>query len=159
LSSLRASMKVRPSLCVLSLVCVTKSSNWGTRCWVVQRWGGLRIIFYGVTTAQRSSRRGCQHNTQALPPGSTSSCTIAHSPLYVSLLPSLSPITQPKPLPLKPQSRTAARKELLDTHKSPDECERLYEESLWCLYALQDDLLQKGNPFMEEDRETIATCA
>jgi len=35
----------------------------------------------------------------------------------------------------------------------------LYEESLWCLYALQDDLLQKGNPFMEEDRETIATCA
>ncbi|KAI0301420.1 other/ULK/ULK protein kinase [Russula brevipes] len=54
-------------------------------------------------------------------------------------------------------SRTAARKELLDQHKSPDECERLYEESLWCLYALQDDLLQRGNPFMEEDRETIAT--
>ncbi|KAI0265342.1 kinase-like protein [Gloeopeniophorella convolvens] len=54
-------------------------------------------------------------------------------------------------------SRTAARKELLDQHKAPDECERLYEESLWCLYALQDDLLQKGNPFMEEDRETIAT--
>jgi hypothetical protein len=60
---------------------------------------------------------------------------------------------------MKLQSRTAARIELLDTHKSPDECERLYEESLWCLYALQDDLLQKGNPFMEEDRETIATCA
>jgi Domain of unknown function (DUF3543) len=60
---------------------------------------------------------------------------------------------------MKLQSRTAARNELLDTHKSPDECERLYEESLWCLYALQDDLLQKGNPFMEEDRETIATCA
>jgi serine/threonine-protein kinase ULK/ATG1 len=59
----------------------------------------------------------------------------------------------------QPQSRTAARKELLDQHKAPDECERLYEESLWCLYALQDDLLQKGNPFMEEDRETIATCA
>ncbi|TFY79857.1 hypothetical protein EWM64_g4154 [Hericium alpestre] len=54
-------------------------------------------------------------------------------------------------------SRNAARKELLDQHKSPDECEKLYEESLWCLYALQDDLLQKGNPFMEEDRETIAT--
>ncbi|KAI9507093.1 kinase-like protein [Russula earlei] len=54
-------------------------------------------------------------------------------------------------------SRTAARKELLDQHRSPDECERLYEESLWCLYALQDDLLQQGNPFMEEDRETIAT--
>lgn len=41
---------------------------------------------------------------------------------------------------------------------SPDECEKLYEESLWCLYALQDDLLQSGNPFMDEDRETIATC-
>ncbi|KAF8893084.1 other/ULK/ULK protein kinase [Infundibulicybe gibba] len=54
-------------------------------------------------------------------------------------------------------SRTAARKELLDQAASPDECEKLYEESLWCLYALQDDLLQTGNPFMDEDRETIAT--
>ncbi|RDB17199.1 Serine/threonine-protein kinase ATG1 [Hypsizygus marmoreus] len=54
-------------------------------------------------------------------------------------------------------SRTAARKELLDQASSPDECEKLYEESLWCLYALQDDLLQTGNPFMDEDRETIAT--
>ncbi|THH10496.1 hypothetical protein EW146_g8351 [Bondarzewia mesenterica] len=54
-------------------------------------------------------------------------------------------------------SRTAARKELLDQHRTPDECEKLYEESLWCLYALQDDLLQKDNPFMEEDRETIST--
>ncbi|KAI0048705.1 Pkinase-domain-containing protein [Auriscalpium vulgare] len=54
-------------------------------------------------------------------------------------------------------SRTAARKELLNQHKSPDECERLYEESLWCLYALQDDLLQRGDPFMEEDRNTIFT--
>ncbi|KAF9452103.1 Pkinase-domain-containing protein [Macrolepiota fuliginosa MF-IS2] len=54
-------------------------------------------------------------------------------------------------------SRTAARKELLDQASGPDECEKLYEESLWCLYALQDDLLQTGNPFMEEDRETIAT--
>ncbi|KAF8153267.1 other/ULK/ULK protein kinase [Crassisporium funariophilum] len=54
-------------------------------------------------------------------------------------------------------SRTAARKELLDQMMTPDECEKLYEESLWCLYALQDDLLQTGNPFMDEDRETIAT--
>ncbi|CAK5278630.1 unnamed protein product [Mycena citricolor] len=54
-------------------------------------------------------------------------------------------------------SRTAARKELLDQATSPDECEKLYEESLWCLYALQDDLLQTGNPFMEEDRTTIDT--
>lgn len=56
------------------------------------------------------------------------------------------------------QSRTAARKELLDQATTPDECEKLYEESLWCLYALQDDLLQTGNPFLEEDRTTIATC-
>ena len=55
------------------------------------------------------------------------------------------------------QSRTAARKELLDQAASPDECEKLYEESLWCLYTLQDDL-QQDNPFMEEDRNTIATC-
>ncbi|KAF8452741.1 kinase-like domain-containing protein [Boletus edulis BED1] len=53
-------------------------------------------------------------------------------------------------------SRTAARKELLDQATSPDECEKLYEESLWCLYTLQDDL-QQNNPFMEEDRNTIAT--
>lgn len=54
-------------------------------------------------------------------------------------------------------SRTAARKELLDQATSPDECEKLYEESLWCLYALEDDLLQTENPFMDEDRETIGT--
>ena len=56
------------------------------------------------------------------------------------------------------QSRTAARKELLDQALSPDECDKLYEESLWCLYALQDDLLQEDNPFLQEDRATIATC-
>jgi hypothetical protein len=55
------------------------------------------------------------------------------------------------------QSRTAARKELLDQATAPNECEKLYEESLWCLYTLQDDL-QSENPFMEEDRATIATC-
>ncbi|KAH8102200.1 kinase-like protein [Cristinia sonorae] len=54
-------------------------------------------------------------------------------------------------------SRTAARKEFLDQATAPDECEKLYEESLWCLYALQDNLLQSDNPFMEEDRNTIAT--
>lgn len=53
-------------------------------------------------------------------------------------------------------SRTAARKELLDQATAPDECEKLYEESLWCLYTLQDDF-QIENPFMEEDRATIAT--
>ncbi|KAF7293085.1 Other ulk ulk protein kinase [Mycena indigotica] len=54
-------------------------------------------------------------------------------------------------------SRSAARKELFNQATSPDECEKLYEESLWCLYALQDDLLQTGNPFMDEDRTTIDT--
>lgn len=53
-------------------------------------------------------------------------------------------------------SRTAARKELLDPAESPTECEKLYEESLWCLYVLQDDL-QHDNPFLEEDRTMIAT--
>ncbi|KAJ7875374.1 hypothetical protein B0H14DRAFT_2716365 [Mycena olivaceomarginata] len=56
-------------------------------------------------------------------------------------------------------SRTAARKELLDQATSPDDCEELYEESLWCLYALHADLLQTRNPFMDEDRTTIDTCA
>jgi serine/threonine-protein kinase ULK/ATG1 len=55
-------------------------------------------------------------------------------------------------------SRTAARKELLDQAMAPDECEKLYEESLWCLYTLQDDLLQVDNPYAEEDRATIGTC-
>ncbi|KAI0708695.1 kinase-like protein [Earliella scabrosa] len=54
-------------------------------------------------------------------------------------------------------SRTAARKELFDQATTPDECEKLYEESLWCLYALRDDLLQKDNPFLDEDRNTIST--
>jgi len=54
-------------------------------------------------------------------------------------------------------SRTAARKELLDQATTPDECERLYNESLWCLYALRDDLMQDGNQFMEEDRAMIDT--
>ncbi|KAJ7178157.1 kinase-like protein [Mycena filopes] len=54
-------------------------------------------------------------------------------------------------------SRNAARKELFDKATSPDECEKLYDESLWCLYALQDDLLQTGNPFLDEDRTTIDT--
>lgn len=52
----------------------------------------------------------------------------------------------------------AARKELTNEMSSPDECEKLYEEALWCLYALQDDLLQKDNPYIKEDRDTISTC-
>ncbi|EJD51820.1 kinase-like protein [Auricularia subglabra TFB-10046 SS5] len=53
-------------------------------------------------------------------------------------------------------SREAARKELLDQAKTPDECEKLYEDSLWCLYALRDDMLEEGKPFMEQDRKTIS---
>lgn len=56
------------------------------------------------------------------------------------------------------QSRTAARKELLDQASSPDECEQLYEESLWCLYALQDEVIKPDNAFAQEDRAVIATC-
>lgn len=41
---------------------------------------------------------------------------------------------------------------------SPQDCIVLYEESLWCLYALQDELMQAGNPFREEDKVTIETC-
>lgn len=61
-------------------------------------------------------------------------------------------------LTITAKSRDAARKELLDQAKAPDECEKLYEESLWCLYALRDDLLEGGKPFMEEDRKTISDC-
>jgi len=53
-------------------------------------------------------------------------------------------------------SRKAARMELLEQGSSPLECEQLYEESLWCLSALQDDIMQTGNPFQEEDKATIA---
>ena len=50
--------------------------------------------------------------------------------------------------------------ELVNTgDSSPAECAALYEESLWCLYALQDDLLQAGNPYREEDKVTISTCS
>lgn len=55
------------------------------------------------------------------------------------------------------QSRKAAHMELVD-QGTPSDCATLYEESLWCLYALQDDLMQVGNPFKEEDKVTISTC-
>ena len=48
--------------------------------------------------------------------------------------------------------------ELLDPAASTKECEQLYEESLWCLYALQDDVMQKNNPYHDEDKKTIAMC-
>ncbi|KAI5118367.1 hypothetical protein M0805_004339 [Coniferiporia weirii] len=54
-------------------------------------------------------------------------------------------------------SRKAAHMELVEGGAAPRQCAALYGESLWCLYALQDDLMQIGNPFQEEDRITIAT--
>jgi VanZ family protein len=48
--------------------------------------------------------------------------------------------------------------ELLDPTASVRECEALYEESLWCLYALQDDVMQRTNPYRDEDMKTIAMC-
>jgi len=55
-------------------------------------------------------------------------------------------------------SRKAARMELEDQAAiSPLVCEQLYEESLWLLYALQDDVMQAGNPFREEDKVTISS--
>ncbi|EJD01812.1 kinase-like protein [Fomitiporia mediterranea MF3/22] len=53
-------------------------------------------------------------------------------------------------------SRKAAHMELVE-QGTPSECAALYDESLWCLYALQDDLMQAGNPFQEEDKVTIET--
>jgi hypothetical protein len=52
---------------------------------VAQRCLGSRTTFYGVMIAPRSSRRGCPHNTQGLPPGSTSSSTIVLLPWHASL--------------------------------------------------------------------------
>lgn len=38
------------------------------------------------------------------------------------------------------------------------QCEEEYEKALWMLYAIQDDVLQSGNPYAEQDRETISSC-
>ncbi|KLO06515.1 kinase-like protein [Schizopora paradoxa] len=55
-------------------------------------------------------------------------------------------------------SRKAAKMEIENQEAiSPLVCEQLYEESLWLLYALQDDVMQSGNPFREEDKETISS--
>lgn len=49
--------------------------------------------------------------------------------------------------------------ELVDQDaRSPQDCIAMYEESLWCLFALQDELMQAGNPFRDEDKVTIETC-
>jgi hypothetical protein len=42
------------------------------------------------------------------------------------------------------QSRAAARKELLDQMLTDNECEKLYEDALWCLYTVRDDIGQQS---------------
>lgn len=55
-------------------------------------------------------------------------------------------------------SRKAAHIELLERdEEARQSCIELYEESLWTLYALQDDLMQVDNPFREEDKVTISS--
>jgi serine/threonine-protein kinase ULK2 len=56
---------------------------------------------------------------------------------------------------LSRQSRTAARKELLDQMNSPDECEKRYEEALWCLYALRDDIAPEGQTSLAGDQNMV----
>jgi hypothetical protein len=53
------------------------------------------------------------------------------------------------------QSRTAARKELLNQMSSPDECEKRYEEALWCLYTLRDDIAPEGQTSLAGDQNMV----
>ncbi|KAG9075260.1 Serine/threonine-protein kinase [Ceratobasidium sp. UAMH 11750] len=48
--------------------------------------------------------------------------------------------------------RGAASRELLEDYST---CERDYETALWLLYAIYDDIMQEGNPYKEQDRQTI----
>ncbi|CAG7850397.1 Serine/threonine-protein kinase ATG1 {ECO:0000250/UniProtKB:P53104} {ECO:0000250/UniProtKB:P53104}; AltName: Full=Autophagy-related protein 1 {ECO:0000250/UniProtKB:P53104} [Serendipita indica DSM 11827] len=52
-------------------------------------------------------------------------------------------------------SRNAARKEILD--QNPWDCEVMYQDALWLLYTVRDDLEAPSNAYMEEDRSTIDT--
>jgi len=51
--------------------------------------------------------------------------------------------------------RNAASRELLEDNAH--ECERDYEIALWMLRAISDDVMQEGNPYVEQDRKTINT--
>ncbi|KAF8752365.1 hypothetical protein RHS01_07834 [Rhizoctonia solani] len=48
--------------------------------------------------------------------------------------------------------RGAASRELLEDYST---CERDYEDALWLLYAIYDDIMQEGNPYKDQDRVTI----
>lgn len=38
------------------------------------------------------------------------------------------------------------------------QCAEEYDRALWMLYAIEDDVLQAGNPYADQDRETITSC-
>ncbi|KAF8337034.1 kinase-like domain-containing protein [Cantharellus anzutake] len=42
---------------------------------------------------------------------------------------------------------------IFDRHK---ECEEEYERALWMLYAIEDDVVQAENPYVEQDKKTIS---
>ncbi|QRV98918.1 unc51-like kinase [Ceratobasidium sp. AG-Ba] len=48
--------------------------------------------------------------------------------------------------------RGAASRELLEDYST---CERDYETALWLLYAIHDEIMQEGNPYKDQDRQTI----
>jgi serine/threonine-protein kinase ULK2 len=52
--------------------------------------------------------------------------------------------------------RNAANRELLE--ENFQQCEHDYETALWMLYAIADDVIQKDNPFADQDRKTIGNC-
>ena len=54
------------------------------------------------------------------------------------------------------QMRDAASRELLEENFPLVQDE--YEKALWMMYAIADDMIQEGNPFSEQDVETIGGC-
>jgi serine/threonine-protein kinase ULK2 len=57
------------------------------------------------------------------------------------------------------QSSVAARRELFEDSYDPKECEKYYEESLWCLYTLADDLMpRRMSPTTDDDDDLVSTC-
>jgi len=52
--------------------------------------------------------------------------------------------------------KQAAAKELLEENYAQIESE--YERALWMLYAISDDVIQEGNPYSEQDVQTISGC-
>jgi hypothetical protein len=38
---------------------------------------------------------------------------------------------------------------------SPDECEQRYEDALWCLYVVRDDITQEGVSSREDNENMV----